>query len=115
MDELESSIGDKLDALMVKRMNKLDTSIGAKFDALRMTINTELSDVRRIATGARELEDANAKAIESMEQRINNVCLTSRAGVSMTLLCTHGRVSGPNSLLDHEVIAPCGYSVPCQF
>ena len=25
------------------------------------------------------------------------------------------RVSGPNSLLDHEVIAPCGYSVPCQF
>ena len=37
------------------------------------------------------------------------------AGVTMTLFCTHGRVSGPNSLLDHEVIAPCGYSVPCQF
>ena len=36
------------------------------------------------------------------------------AGVTKTLLCTHGRVSGPNSLLDHEVIAPCGYSVPCQ-
>ena len=33
----------------------------------------------------------------------------------MTLFCTHGRVSGLNSLLDHEVIAPCGYSVPCQF
>ena len=29
--------------------------------------------------------------------------------------CTHGRVSGPSSLLDQEVIAPCGYSVPCQF
>ena len=27
----------------------------------------------------------------------------------------HGRVSGPSSLLDQEVIAPCGYSVPCQF
>ena len=37
------------------------------------------------------------------------------AGVTMTLFCTHGRVSGPNSLLDHEVIAPCGYSVPRQF
>ena len=35
--------------------------------------------------------------------------------VSMTLFCTHGRVSGPNSLLGHEVIAPCGCSVPCQF
>ena len=38
----------------------------------------------------------------------------SRAGVSMTLLCTHGRVSGPSSLLDLEVMAPRGYSVPCQ-
>ena len=37
------------------------------------------------------------------------------AGVTMTLFCTHSRVSGPNSLLDHEVIAPCGYSVSCQF
>ena len=27
----------------------------------------------------------------------------------------HGRVSGPSSLLDQEVIAPCGCSVPCQF
>ena len=26
--------------------------------------------------------------------------------LTMTLFCTHGRVSGPNSLLDHEVIAP---------
>ena len=34
---------------------------------------------------------------------------------TMTLFCTHGRVSGPNSLLGHEVIAPCEYSVPCQF
>ena len=29
-------------------------------------------------------------------------------------VCTHGRVSGPSSLLDQEVIAPCGTSVPCQ-
>ena len=29
----------------------------------------------------------------------------------MTLFCTHGRVSGPNSLLDIAY----GYSVPCQF
>ena len=29
--------------------------------------------------------------------------------------CTHGRVSGPSSLLDLEVMAPRGYSVPCQF
>ena len=36
------------------------------------------------------------------------------AGVTMTLCCTHGRVSGPSSLLDLEVIAPCGNSVPCQ-
>ena len=35
--------------------------------------------------------------------------------LTMTLFCTHGRVSGPNSLLDHGVIAPCGYIVPCQF
>ena len=42
------------------------------------------------------------------------VCIVL-TGVTMTLFCTHGRVSGPNSLLDHEVIAPCGYSVPCQF
>ena len=28
--------------------------------------------------------------------------------------CTHGRVFGPSSLLDLEVIAPCGTSVPCQ-
>ena len=41
--------------------------------------------------------------------------LEGMAGVTMTLFCTHGRVSGPNSLLDHEVIAPCRYSVPCQF
>ena len=41
--------------------------------------------------------------------------ISEMAGVTMTLFCTHGRVSGPNSLLDHEVIAPCGYSVPCQF
>ena len=27
----------------------------------------------------------------------------------------HGRVSGPSSLLDKEVMAPRGYSVPCQF
>ena len=39
----------------------------------------------------------------------------AHAGVTMTLFCRHGRVSDPNSLLDHEVIAPCGYSVPCQF
>ena len=38
----------------------------------------------------------------------------SLAGVTMTLLCTHGRVSGPSSLLDLEVMAPRGYSVPCQ-
>ena len=38
---------------------------------------------------------------------------TSR--VTMTLFCTHGRVSGPSSLLDLEVMAPRGYSVPCQF
>ena len=37
------------------------------------------------------------------------------AGVTMTLCCTHGRVSGPSSLLDLEVMAPRGYSVPCQF
>ena len=37
------------------------------------------------------------------------------AGVTMTLFCTHGRVSGPSSLLDLEVMAPPGYSVPCQF
>ena len=37
------------------------------------------------------------------------------AGVTMTLFCTHGRVSGPSSLLDLEVMAPRGYSVPCQF
>ena len=37
-----------------------------------------------------------------------------KAGVTMTL-CTHGRVSGPSSLLDQEVMAPRGYSVPCQF
>ena len=74
MDELESSIGDKLDALMMKRMNKLDTSIGAKFEALRTTINTELSDVKKIAIGARELAESNAKALESMEQRMNQ-CL----------------------------------------
>ena len=36
-------------------------------------------------------------------------------GVTMTLFCTHGRVSGPSSLLDLEVMAPRGYSVPCQF
>ena len=41
--------------------------------------------------------------------------ISEMAGVTMTLFCTHGRVSGPNSLLDNEVIAPCGYSVPCQF
>ena len=37
------------------------------------------------------------------------------AVVTMTLFCTHGRVSGPSSLLDLEVMAPRGYSVPCQF
>ena len=31
-----------------------------------------------------------------------------------SLLDTLGRVSGPSSLLDLEVIAPCGNSVPCQ-
>ena len=35
--------------------------------------------------------------------------------VTMTLFCTHGRVSGLSSLLDLEVMAPRGYSVPCQF
>ena len=40
---------------------------------------------------------------------------TNLAGVTMTLFCTHGRVSGPSSLLDLEVMAPRGYSVPCQF
>ena len=34
---------------------------------------------------------------------------------TFTLFCTHGRVSGPSSLLDLEVMAPRGYSVPCQF
>ena len=34
--------------------------------------------------------------------------------VTMTLCCTHGRVSGPSSLLDLEVIALFGNSVPCQ-
>ena len=41
--------------------------------------------------------------------------LPRNAGVTMTLFCTHGRVSGPSSLLDLEVMAPRGYSVPCQF
>ena len=31
-----------------------------------------------------------------------------------SLLDTHGRVSGPSSLLDLDVIAPCENSVPCQ-
>ena len=42
-------------------------------------------------------------------------CKFILAGVTMTLFCTHGRVSGPSSLLDLEVMAPRGYSVPCQF
>ena len=44
-----------------------------------------------------------------------NCCSRTIAGVTMTLFCTHGRVSGPSSLLDLEVMAPRGYSVPCQF
>ena len=40
--------------------------------------------------------------------------LGTLAGVTMTLFCTHGYVSGPSSLLDPEVIAPCGNGVPCQ-
>ena len=31
-----------------------------------------------------------------------------QAGVTMTLFCTHGGVSGSSSLLNLEVIAPCG-------
>ena len=34
--------------------------------------------------------------------------------MTMTLFSNHGRVSGPNSLLDPEVIAPCGTGEPCQ-
>ena len=30
----------------------------------------------------------------------------SKKHVTMTLYCTHGRVSGPSSLLDPEVMAP---------
>ena len=36
------------------------------------------------------------------------------AGVTMTLFCTHGHISGPSSLFDQEVISTCGTSVPCQ-
>ena len=35
-------------------------------------------------------------------------------GVTMTLYLYARRVSVPSSLLDLEVMVPCGYSVPCQ-
>ena len=44
-----------------------------------------------------------------------DICIISFYTNDMTLFCTHGRVSGPSSLLDLEVMAPRGYSVPCQF
>ena len=35
-------------------------------------------------------------------------------GSNYDSLIVRGRVSGPSSLLDPEVIAPCGNGVPCQ-
>ena len=52
--------------------------------------------------------------MSSMKELLCCVQQLHEAGVTMTLLCTHGRVSGPSSLLDLEVMAPRGYSVPCQ-
>ena len=48
-------------------------------------------------------------------ENITLLSILSYKTVTMTLFCTHGRVSGPSSLLDLEVMAPRGYSVPCQF
>ena len=53
--------------------------------------------------------------LSKIPQLRSDIISLRMAGVTMTLFGTHGRVSGPNSLLGHEVIAPCGYGVPCQF
>ena len=56
-----------------------------------------------------------ASSMNSFMVNIYSSSVPMLAGVTMTLFCTHGRVSGPSSLLDLEVMAPRGYSVPCQF
>ena len=53
--------------------------------------------------------------MQCVKCRMSYHCDMQCVGVTMTLFCTHGRVSGPSSLLDLEVMAPREYSVPCQF
>ena len=69
MDELDTNFRRKLDA----QMNKLDTSLGGKLDALKTAVKSELTEVRKIATEARDLAQSNAKAVQSLEQRMFNL------------------------------------------
>ena len=65
---------------------------------------------RALESGARPL---SVTALLSGRDRPRCLCVlrlsnydSLLAGVTMTLFCTHGRVSGPSSLLDLEVMAP---------
>ena len=79
--------------------------------------NTKCLYVRRKSVHNNFIEKVSPLPWKFLETPLN-ICtsiLHNEAGVTMTLFCTHGRVSGPSSLLDLEVMAPRGYSVPCQF
>ena len=79
-------------------MDDLDSKLSGKFDALRAAVKSELSDINKIATDAHNMAIAtsNAAAIESVNKRVFNLerkynGLTNKCK-RLTELCAYSRM-----------------------
>ena len=55
------------------QMDDLDSKLSGKLDALRAAVKSELSDIKKIATDAHTMAVADAAAIESVNKRVFNM------------------------------------------
>ena len=51
-------------------MDQLESRLNGRFDELRAAFRSELTEVKKVANAAHDLAKSNAKAIQSLEQRM---------------------------------------------
>ena len=54
----------------VSVMDQLESRLNGRFDELRTAFRSELTEVKKVANAAHDLAESNAKAIQTLEQRM---------------------------------------------
>ena len=52
------------------QMDQLESRLNGRFDELRTAFRSELTEVKKVANAAHDLAESNAKAIQTLEQRM---------------------------------------------